>query len=75
MAEIPPLTPADPKGKVILVNFWTFGCINCKNALPYVRDWSLKYKDQGLVVIGEGAYAKSEAAFQQLLEEAKRSRI
>ena len=48
----PPLTPEQLQGKVVLVNFWTFGCYNCKNALPYVRDWYRKYKDQGLVVIG-----------------------
>lgn len=48
----PPLTPEQLKGKVVLVNFWTFGCYNCKNALPHVRDWYRKYIDQGLVVIG-----------------------
>jgi thiol-disulfide isomerase/thioredoxin len=37
---------------VVLVNFWTFNCINCLHALPYVRAWAEKYRDHGLVVIG-----------------------
>lgn len=48
----PPLTPEALKGKVVLVDFWTFDCINCQHALPHVREWANKYKDQGLVVIG-----------------------
>ncbi|MEK2646867.1 cytochrome c biogenesis protein DipZ [Bdellovibrio sp. BCCA] len=40
------------KGKVVLVDFWTYSCINCLRALPYVKAWAEKYKDQGLVVIG-----------------------
>jgi len=48
----PPLTAADLRGKVVLVNFWTYSCINCLRALPYVRGWAQKYKDQGLVTIG-----------------------
>jgi cytochrome c biogenesis protein CcdA/thiol-disulfide isomerase/thioredoxin len=47
-----PLTPADLKGKVVLVNFWTYSCINCLRVLPYVRAWADKYRDRGLVVIG-----------------------
>src|SRR5262245_52401832 len=47
-----PLTPADLRGKVVLVDFWTYTCINWLRTLPYVRAWSEKYKDQGLVVIG-----------------------
>jgi cytochrome c biogenesis protein CcdA/thiol-disulfide isomerase/thioredoxin len=47
-----PLTPQALRGKVVLVNFWTFNCINCLNALPYVRAWAAKYRDHGLVVIG-----------------------
>lgn len=43
---------ADLRGKVVLLNFWTFGCYNCKNVLPYVRQWHTAYKDDGLVVIG-----------------------
>jgi cytochrome c biogenesis protein CcdA/thiol-disulfide isomerase/thioredoxin len=48
----PPLTPQALRGKVVLVNFWTFGCINCLHVLPYVRAWAEKYKDHGLVVVG-----------------------
>jgi cytochrome c biogenesis protein CcdA/thiol-disulfide isomerase/thioredoxin len=47
-----PLSPADVRGKVVLVNFWTYSCINCLRMLPHVRAWADKYKDRGLVVIG-----------------------
>jgi thiol-disulfide isomerase/thioredoxin len=48
----PPLTAAGLRGKVVLVDFWTYSCINCLRTIPYVRAWAEKYKDQGLVVIG-----------------------
>jgi thiol-disulfide isomerase/thioredoxin len=48
----PPLRPADLRGKVVLVDFWTYTCINWRRQFPYVRAWAEKYKDQGLVVIG-----------------------
>ncbi|RDJ21308.1 cytochrome c biogenesis protein DipZ [Bosea caraganae] len=48
----PPLTTEGLKGKVVLIDFWTYSCINCLRAIPYVRAWAEKYKDQGLVVIG-----------------------
>ena len=48
----PPLTVEGLKGKVVLVDFWTYSCINCLRAIPYVRAWADKYRDQGLVVIG-----------------------
>ena len=47
-----PLTAADLRGKVVLVDFWTYTCINWLRSLPYVRKWAEKYKDQGLLVIG-----------------------
>jgi thiol-disulfide isomerase/thioredoxin len=47
-----PLTPAELRGKVVLVEFWTYTCINWRRQLPYVRAWAERYKDQGLVVIG-----------------------
>ncbi len=47
-----PLRLADLKGHVIMVEFWTFGCYNCRNVEPYVKQWHRKYADQGLVVIG-----------------------
>jgi thiol-disulfide isomerase/thioredoxin len=48
----PPLTPAGLRGKVVLIDVWTYTCINWLRTLPYVRAWAEKYKDQGLVVIG-----------------------
>jgi thiol-disulfide isomerase/thioredoxin len=60
-----PLTLASLRGKVVLVDFWTLGCYNCRNTLPYVTGWYEKYKDQGLVVIGvhtpEFAYERDTA--------------
>ncbi|USU18063.1 thioredoxin family protein [Paraburkholderia fungorum] len=47
-----PLTLRQLRGKVVLVDFWTFTCINCIHVLPYVKTWNQKYKDQGLVVVG-----------------------
>ncbi len=58
----PPLTPASLKGKVVLIDFWTYSCINCLRALPYVKAWAAKYKDHGLVVIGVHA---PEFAFER----------
>jgi thiol-disulfide isomerase/thioredoxin len=48
----PPLSRQTLRGKVVLVNFWTYSCINSLRELPYVRSWAEKYKDAGLVVIG-----------------------
>jgi thiol-disulfide isomerase/thioredoxin len=48
----PPLTASALRGKVILIDFWTYTCINWLRTLSYVRAWSEKYKDKGLVVIG-----------------------
>jgi cytochrome c biogenesis protein CcdA/thiol-disulfide isomerase/thioredoxin len=58
----PPLTRAGLRGKVVLVDFWTYSCINCLRSLPYVSAWAQKYKDQGLVVIGVHA---PEFAFEK----------
>ena len=61
----PPLTPEALRGKVVLVDFWTYSCINCLRTLPYVRAWAEKYKDAGLVVLGvhspEFAFEKRSA--------------
>lgn len=59
----PPLTEADVKGKVVLVNFWTYSCINCVRTLPYLRAWAEKYRDEGLVVVGVHT---PEFAFEKL---------
>jgi cytochrome c biogenesis protein CcdA/thiol-disulfide isomerase/thioredoxin len=48
----PPLTREQLRGKVVLVDFWTYSCINCIRSVPYVRAWAERYKDKGLVVIG-----------------------
>ncbi|MDW5444111.1 cytochrome c biogenesis protein DipZ [Polaromonas sp. SM01] len=66
----PPLSAKELRGKVVLIDFWTFGCINCRNALPYVRAWHRKYKDQGLVVIGVHA---PEFAYEKNINNVKRA--
>ncbi|HEU5047022.1 MAG TPA: cytochrome c biogenesis protein DipZ [Rickettsiales bacterium] len=48
----PPLTLASLKGKVVLVDFWTYSCINCIRTLPYITQWDKLYRDKGLVIIG-----------------------
>src|SRR4026209_1272528 len=48
----PPLAADELRGKVVLVDFWTYTCINWLRTLGYVRAWAAKYEDQGLVVIG-----------------------
>ncbi len=48
----PPLTLSSLRGKVVLVNFWTYGCVNCVNTLPHVTQLYAKYKDRGLVIVG-----------------------
>ena len=58
----PPLTPQDLRGKVVLIDFWTYSCINCLRALPYVKSWDERYRAQGLVVIGVHA---PEFAFEK----------
>ncbi|VVO99493.1 Protein DipZ [Pseudomonas fluorescens] len=58
----PPLDAQALKGKVVLVDFWTYSCINCLRSLPYVKAWAEKYRDQGLVVIGVHA---PEFAFER----------
>jgi len=47
-----PLRLADLRGKVVIVEMWTFGCINCQNVMPSLKDWHDKYAEQGLVIIG-----------------------
>src|SRR5580658_3905762 len=60
----PALSSEALRGKVVLVDFWTYSCINCLRALPYVKNWYAKYKDHGLVVIGVHA---PEFAFEKSL--------
>ena len=67
----PPLTRASLRGKVVLVDFWTYSCINCLRSLPYIEAWAQKYKDHGLVVIGvhspEFAFEKDVANVKNAL--------
>jgi len=65
-----PMTAEALKGKVVLVDFWTYSCINCLRAIPYVRAWAEKYKDQGLVVIGVHA---PEFAFEKNVDNVKKA--
>jgi cytochrome c biogenesis protein CcdA/thiol-disulfide isomerase/thioredoxin len=66
----PPLTPEGLRGKVVLVDFWTYSCINCLRTLPYVRAWAAKYKDHGLVVIGVHT---PEFAFEKNVDNVRRA--
>jgi thiol-disulfide isomerase/thioredoxin len=47
-----PLSAADLRGKVVLVDFWTYTCINWRRTLPWLREWDRKYRDAGLAIIG-----------------------
>lgn len=64
----PALTNESLKGKVVLVDFWTFDCINCKRTLPYVKDWAKKYEKDGLVVIGVHT---PEYGFERIIDNVK----
>ena len=66
-----PLTPASLRGKVVLINFWTFSCINSLRQLPYLRAWAAKYKNQGLVVVGVQA---PEFEFEKNLDDVRWAR-
>jgi len=69
----PPLTRQALRGKVVVVDFWTYSCINCLRALPYIRAWAAKYKDHGLVVLGvhapEFAFEKDPANVKKAVED------
>jgi len=71
----PPLTAEQLKGKVVLIDFWTYSCINCLRAIPYVEAWAQKYQDDGLVVIGvhtpEFAFEKNPANIQKAIADLK----
>jgi cytochrome c biogenesis protein CcdA/thiol-disulfide isomerase/thioredoxin len=65
-----PLTADQLRGKVVLVDFWTYSCINCLRTLPYVKAWAEKYRDQGLVVVGVHA---PEFAFERKLSNVEKA--
>lgn len=68
----PPLRAEDLRGKIVVVGFWTYSCINSLRALPYLRAWSAKYGDHGLIVIGvhtpEFAFEKDAANVRQAVK-------
>ncbi|HKA31803.1 MAG TPA: redoxin domain-containing protein [Candidatus Binatia bacterium] len=70
-----PLTRDSLRGKVVLVNFWTYSCINSLRELPYIKAWAAKYKDAGLVVIGihapEFGFEKERANVENAVRELK----
>jgi len=66
----PPLTAADLRGKVVLIDFWTYTCINWLRTLPYVRAWAEKYQEHGVVVIGVHA---PEFPFEHDIENVRRA--
>jgi cytochrome c biogenesis protein CcdA/thiol-disulfide isomerase/thioredoxin len=69
----PELKSEDLRGKVVLVDFWTYSCINCLRTLPFVRAWADKYKDAGLVVVGvhspEFAFEKNPGHVRKAVKE------
>ena len=71
----PPLTTKSLRGKVVVIDFWTYSCINCLRALPYVEGWAAKYKDAGLVVIGvhtpEFAFEKERSNVEKAVRDLK----
>jgi thiol-disulfide isomerase/thioredoxin len=70
-----PLRLADLKGRVILVEFWTFGCYNCRNVEPHVQEWQRTYSPRGLVVVGvhtpETAYERDVGNVERYVREHK----
>jgi cytochrome c biogenesis protein CcdA/thiol-disulfide isomerase/thioredoxin len=70
-----PLSRNSLRGKVVLIDFWTYSCINCLRALPYVEGWAEKYKDAGLVVIGvhtpEFAFEKERSNVEKAVRDLK----
>jgi len=71
----PPLTATGLRGKVVLIDFWTYSCINCLRAIPYVEAWAEKYRNDGLVVIGvhtpEFAFEKDQANIAKAVRDLK----
>jgi thiol-disulfide isomerase/thioredoxin len=69
----PPLTREQLRGKVVVIDFWTYSCINCLRSIPYVRAWDEKYRKDGLVVIGvhapEFAFERDPANVERAIKE------
>jgi thiol-disulfide isomerase/thioredoxin len=70
-----PQSLSDLRGKVVMVEFWTFGCYNCRNVEPQIKKWHRTYADRGLVVIGihtpEFSYEKAVDAVKSYVQEKK----
>ena len=70
-----PLTLEQLKGKVVIIDFWTYSCINCQRTMPYLRKWWETYKDKGLIIIGvhspEFEFEKSEKNLAQAIKDFK----
>ena len=68
-----PLTLESLRGKVVVIDFWTYSCINCLRTLPYIKAWNAKYKDSGLVIIGvhtpEFPFEKDEANVRKAVKD------
>ena len=68
-----PLTPESLRGKVVMIDFWTYSCINCLRTLPYLKTWYDRYKDHGLVIIGvhtpEFAFEKNESNVRRAVKD------
>jgi cytochrome c biogenesis protein CcdA/thiol-disulfide isomerase/thioredoxin len=68
-----PLTLKELRGKVVLIDFWTYSCINCQRTLPYLTSWWEKYHDKGLVIIGvhspEFEFEKEEKNVKKAIED------
>lgn len=66
-------TMAELKGKVVLIDFWTYSCINCVRTMPYITKWDRKYRDKGLVIVGvhspEFEFEKSRENVKEAIEE------
>ena len=70
-----PVTLSDMKGKVVVVDFWTFDCINCRHVLPTLNEWYEKYKDKNVLFIGvhtpETEHEENAAALEKFIAEWK----
>ncbi len=70
-----PLSTDELRGHVVLVDFWTFDCINCRNTIPYLQSWYAQYHDQGLILVGvhspEFTYEHDVANVKQAIQDLK----
>jgi cytochrome c biogenesis protein CcdA/thiol-disulfide isomerase/thioredoxin len=69
----PPLTREQLRGRVVVIDFWTYSCINCLRTLPYLKAWDERYRDHGLIIIGvhtpEFAFEKDEANVRRAVQD------